>query len=87
MVSASSSQIATGFERVTSRQPDRPELDILTATFQEEAARFTADPDAVGSLLSVGISPRDTSLDPVTHAAMTSVARLLLNLDETIHKN
>ena len=28
----------------------------------------------------------DESLDPVAHAAMTSVARLLLNLDEAIHK-
>jgi hypothetical protein len=80
-------RLRQGFERVTSRVPRPKELAILMKTLEEETARFTADPEAATTLLAVGISGRDESLDPVAHAAMTSVARLLLNLDEAIHKN
>ena len=50
-------------------------------------AKTSCASEAATTLLGVGISGRDESLDSVTHAAMTSVARLLLNLDEAIHKN
>ncbi|MGI9240882.1 MAG: DUF1553 domain-containing protein, partial [Verrucomicrobiales bacterium] len=80
-------RLRTGFERVTSRTPRPEELALLTRSLEGETARFTANPEAAETLLGVGISGRDESLDPVDHAAMTSVARLLLNLDEAIHKN
>ncbi|MEM7012256.1 MAG: DUF1553 domain-containing protein [Verrucomicrobiota bacterium] len=80
-------RLRAGFERVTSRAPQPDELAILTQTLADETARFTADPAAAETLLAVGISGRDEKLDPITHAAMTSVARLLLNLDEAINKN
>ena len=76
-----------GFVRVTSRKPRPEELAILTKTLTEETARFTANPEAAKTLLGVGISGRDENLNLADHAAMTSVARLLLNLDEAIHKN
>lgn len=80
-------KLRQGFQRVTSRLPRPEELAILKETLDGERKRFASDPAAIESLLSVGISGRDESLDPVAHAAMTSVARLLLNLDEAIHKN
>lgn len=80
-------RLQQGFLRVASRTPRPEELAILMKTLEEEEARFEADPEAATNLLGVGISGRDESLDPVAHAAMTSVARLLLNLDEAIHKN
>ena len=80
-------RLSVGFERVASRKPRPGELAILTQTFDDEFKRFKADPTAAEQLLSVGVSGRDRNLDPVSHAAMTSVARILLNLDEAIHKN
>ena len=80
-------RLRKGFERVTSRTPRPEELAILTKSLADEAARFAANPEAAKTLLNVGISEHDEKLDPIAHAAMTSVARLLLNLDEAIHKN
>ena len=80
-------RLRLGFERVTSRTPRPEELSVLVGSLKEETARFRADPEAAKTLLGVGISGRDEKLDPVAHAAMTSVARILLNLDEAIHKN
>jgi len=37
-------------------------------------------------LLAIGESERDNGLDPVEHAAWTTVASVILNLDETITK-
>lgn len=81
------SRLRKGFQRVASRMPRPEELAILLKTLADETQRYTADPAAAETLLSVGISGRDDTLNLVRLAAMTSVARLLLNLDEAIHKN
>ena len=47
---------------------------------------FVKDPDAAVQFLNEGESERDESLDGVTLAAYSSVASLLLNLDEAITK-
>ena len=49
-----------------------------------EREAFGADPERATAFLSAGESPPDPGLDPVELAAWTSVASLLLNLDETI---
>ena len=46
----------------------------------------TEDRAAGKLLLAIGERPRDASLDVSEHAAMTIVASLILNLDETITK-
>ena len=56
--------------------------DLLTAARQ----RFHARPDAAKKLLSVGDSKMDASLEAAELAAWTSLASILLNLDETISK-
>ncbi len=45
------------------------------------------DSEASGRLTSVGESPRNERLDVAEHAAWSSVAGVLLNLDEVITKN
>ena len=45
-----------------------------------------SDPDAANRLLAQGESPRDPALDPVRHAAWTTLCLTLLNLDETLTK-
>ena len=57
---------------------------MLDRTFREQHERFANDKAAADSLLSIGESPRPNDLDAVDLAAMTGVANVLLNLNETI---
>jgi hypothetical protein len=77
-------QIAFGFRLVTARRPHPEELNILQQSYDAELQRFAVARDEARSLLQVGDSEYDNTLDEVQLAAMTSVARLLLNLNEAI---
>ena len=48
--------------------------------------RFRAQPKAAEQLLGQGESPSDGALGQAELAAMTTVANVLLNLDELINK-
>ena len=80
------SRISLGFELVTARQPNPQELKIMTQLYQERLRQFQQNQETALNMLNVGESPRDTRLDVAEHAAWMAVARLLLNLDETINK-
>ncbi|MBC8351069.1 MAG: DUF1553 domain-containing protein [Planctomycetes bacterium] len=69
------------------RRPRPDELTELRRYLESELAYFRGDHDAAKKLLAVGQSQRDEALDVLEYAAYTSVARLLLNLDETLTKN
>jgi hypothetical protein len=60
---------------------------ILAAEYERQLASFAADAGAADALLAIGESPRDQSLDAVSHAAWTNVALVILNLDEAITRN
>ncbi|MBP87667.1 MAG: hypothetical protein CMJ64_13245 [Planctomycetaceae bacterium] len=77
-------QIGRGMEIVLSRPPTGAELEELSAYYRIEHGLFREDSTAAERLLSVGESARNQDLDLTDHAAMTSVARLLLNLNEAI---
>ena len=79
-------RIAFGFELTTARKPSSKEIVILSRVYHERLKDFQTDPEAAIKMLSVGDSARDTNLDLTQHAAWTEVARLLLNLDETVTK-
>ena len=79
-------QIAYGFRKTTSRQPDTGEIETLIAGYQRRLERFQAEPDSATSLINLGESKPDAGLDPTKLAALTTVASILLNLDETITK-
>jgi hypothetical protein len=79
-------RVAFGFELATARRPSEKEAEILTTLYQDCLTRFKNDPKAAIKMLSVGDAPRDATLDTAEHAAWTEVARLLLNLDETLTK-
>ena len=73
-----------GVEIVLARQPTAAEMTELTAFYEAEHKFFREDAAAAERQLSVGESARNEDLAPADHAAMTSVARLLLNLSEAI---
>ena len=79
-------RITYGFRLVTARVPVQSELALLRSSYTENLQLFGADKSAAHKLLQVGDSPYNTSLNISKLAAMTSVARLLFNLNETITK-
>jgi hypothetical protein len=79
-------RIARGYKLALSRRPSASELDPLRSLLDEQLARFSADTDGATSLLNVGASPHDESLDVAELAAYTVIANILLNLDEAVTK-
>jgi hypothetical protein len=66
------------------RSPDGTERDLLTALLAKHRRDYAADPQSATALVGVGMAPVAESLDPAELAAWTSVARTVMNLDETI---
>jgi mono/diheme cytochrome c family protein len=79
-------QVTLAFRLTLARPPRAEEIKVLEKTFHEQRTRFLADTNAAMSLLSIGESPRPKDLPPADHAAMTGVANVLLNLNETMTK-
>mgnify|MGYP002622699995 FL=1 len=85
--SSDADRITYAFRRALARPPTEAERDVIAAELAERRAAYDRDPAAARQILSIGESKRNETLDDTEHAAWTSVARLLLNLDETITKN
>jgi len=79
-------RITYGFRLVSSRKPHAGELALLQKAYKRALTQYRGDPQAAKTLLSVGDSSRDPSLDLADHAAWTTVARIIMNLDEAITK-
>src|SRR5262249_26587131 len=77
-------RIELAFRLATSRRPTESERTILLEGLEKLKNSFSPDPAAAVKLLKVGESPRDEKLDPVEHAAYTSLCSLILNLDEVL---
>jgi hypothetical protein len=80
-------RVVHGFRLATGRLPSEREASILVNVHQARLAHYKSHPEEARKLLTVGASPRDENLDLAQHAAWTTVARLLLNLSETITKS
>ena len=81
-----SERIDRGVRYVLGRGATRLELAILQEELEHQRVYFGADNEATVKFLAIGDSKPDESLDAVELAAMTCVARVLLNLDETLTK-
>ncbi|MCA9034114.1 MAG: DUF1553 domain-containing protein [Planctomycetaceae bacterium] len=79
-----SDQITFAYRLATGLRPSKLTLQTLTDAFTEELARFEQDEEAAAQLLSAGESPRDESIAASRHAAMSVIASIILNLDETL---
>jgi hypothetical protein len=77
-------RIAFAFRNATARAPSAEELAALKKVYDAQREVYRADPSAADKLLKVGESPRDGKLDAPDLAAWTTVASVILNLDETI---
>ena len=83
---AFSGQLDWAFARALNRVPTTDERKILQELYRDSLARFRASPESAAALISVGEAPR-TNTPATEAAAMTMVARAILNLHETITRN
>ncbi|MSV30276.1 MAG: DUF1553 domain-containing protein [Bryobacterales bacterium] len=80
-------QLQWAFQLALNREPTADELRILTGLQRASHRRFNARPAAAAELLKTGESVVPSNLRPADLAAMTTVARAVLNLHELITRN
>jgi hypothetical protein len=79
-------RIAFAFRLATARRPGAEETKVLLDVFQRELAEFRKDKPAAEKLLGVGSFKPKAGLDSSELAAWTTIASMILNLDETVTK-
>jgi hypothetical protein len=80
-------RLQQGYRLALSREPRPKEIEKLLALYNDHLAHYQADRSAAREFLHVGERPASTSLDEAELAAWTSIARVILNLHETISRN
>ena len=73
-----------GFVRVLARRPEPAEIEELRRLYGKEKAWYAANPESAFELIRTGQAPHAEGLDLAEHAAMTTVARAIFNMHETI---
>jgi hypothetical protein len=80
-------KVRWAWRQTLDRPPRDEELAIAASLYEKHRAELAADPAAARELLKVGQAPAPEKVEPAELAAWTSVARLVLNLHETIVRN
>jgi hypothetical protein len=75
------------YRKAVSRTITAEEVKILAGLLQKHLQEYQADKTSAEKILGTGQSPREKEIDPVELAAWTSVARVILNLHETVTRN
>ncbi len=83
----SDARVTWAFQQSLQRDPRADELALLRQLFEKHKTDFTHDPQAADALLKVGLATIPGDMDKAELAAWTSVARILLNLHETITRS
>jgi hypothetical protein len=77
-------RVRYAYQVALSREPDAEEMDWLTTLCRKHLEEYREDREAAEKLIKVGQKPVTDHHDPAELAAWTSVARVLLNLHETM---
>jgi|LakMenEpi03Aug12_release.lakeMendotaPanAssembly.Ray.scaffolds.fasta_scaffold07247_11 cytochrome c553 len=77
-------RLAWAWRQALQRPPRAEELETMLDLQRRHRAAYAADPKAADELLAIGATPVPAGLDTTDLAAWTHVARILLNLHETI---
>jgi mono/diheme cytochrome c family protein len=75
------------WQQALQRTPTKSELATMRALVDQQREAHQANPDGARQLMKIGQSSVPESIDPVELAAWTHVARVLLNLHESITRN
>lgn len=81
-----SGRIGFAYDLVLARPPKPTETQVVLDTLQEFESRYHGDRKSAKEFLNQGDSPLNGKLDARELAAYTSIASLILNLDETVTK-
>lgn len=79
-------RLELAFRLATARRPKAAEREVLLAGLEHHLDTYRADPKAAVKLLGNGEFPVNEKLDVCELAAYTTLASLILNLDEVITK-
>jgi hypothetical protein len=77
-------RVAWAWRQALGRLPRVEEIETIIRHHRVQLAAYQADRSAAEALLSVGLAPAPADLDRAELAAWTHVARVILNLHETI---
>jgi hypothetical protein len=80
-------RITWAWRQVLQRPPRADEMETAQALLSKNMHEYKDHPDSAKAFLAVGQSPIPEKKDPVELAAWTNVARMLLNLHETITRS
>ena len=72
------------YQWALSRPPQPKELEIMNALYEKHLTEFTGNFEAAEALVTTGEAAATEAVEPNQLAAWTSVARVILNLHETI---
>ena len=81
------SQIQWAFQQATGRRPENDEVQLLVDLHAKSLTHFKADPSGAAEYLKIGDSPVPSNGRLPELAAMTNVARVILNLHEVITRD
>jgi hypothetical protein len=79
-------RVVFAFRQAATRRPTDREHELLVRLYEEEQARFRADPDAARKYLHVGDRPPAAGAEDASLAAAAVVANAILNLDAAVMK-
>lgn len=80
-------RIAWAYRQVVQRAPTEEETKLLVSLVARHLAQYQQDTAAADALIKIGDRPVPADQKPAELAAWTSLARVLLNLHETITRN
>jgi hypothetical protein len=75
------------YRRALQREPTVAEADLLAGLYRRHLEQYKSDAKAAAAILAVGDARPPQGVDPAELAAWTSVARVVLNLHETITRD
>ena len=80
-------KLAFAFRSTLARVPDQAERQILEQIYTKQLARYLANKQAAADLIQHGEKPVPNDLAVPQLATWSTVANVLLNLDETITRD
>ena len=85
--SDTAARLTWAWRQALQRAPREDEVQVATALLEKHRAQYAQDAQAAAAILKVGFAPAPQDLAPAELAAWTSVARVILNLHETITRS
>ena len=80
-------RVRWAFRQAVLREPSPEEVSVLQNIFTKHRESFSTDPDTTSNLLQIGLLDMPDNVAAEELAAWTSVARIILNLHETITRS